>query len=275
MKIKSRTIAHMLIYLGLIILSLICLFPLIWMFISSFKPMKEMFAGNFFPVNPTFGNYVELFTVYQFQYAFFNSVYISVLYTIGAVFFCTLCGYGFNKYEFRGKKILFIIVLASMMIPFETTMVPLFQIFKNLGWINKHIGLIIPTMLNAFGIFFIHQYLFSINDEIIESGRIDGAGEFYVFLHLVMPVCKPAMTSLAIIFFMNTWNNYLWPLIVLRDQEKLTLAVALNALQQSPQHTPYNLIMAGAVISVSPLILVFGIFQRQLVDGIIAGSVKG
>lgn len=271
----SRLAGRTVVYLILFLLSMLCLFPLLWMMISSFKPMSEMFSGDFFPKTPILENYIELFRDYQFQYAFCNSVFISVFYTAGAVFFCTLCGYGFNKYQFRGKKLLFVIVLGSMTIPFETTMVPLYQIFKNLGWLNQHIGLIIPTMVNAFGIFFIHQYLFGISDEIIESGRIDGAGEFRIFVQLVMPVCKPAMTSLAIIFFMNTWNNYLWPLIVLRDREKLTLAVALNALQQSPQQTPYNLIMAGAVISVVPLIITFSVFQRQLINGITAGAVKG
>jgi ABC-type glycerol-3-phosphate transport system permease component len=236
--------------------------------------MKEMFSGHFLPFEPGMQNYISLIVTYKFHFAFFNSIYISSIYTIGSVFFCTLCGYGFNKYRFTGKMILFMTVLASMMIPFETTMVPLYQIIKNLGWINKHIGLIVPSMVNAFGVFFIYQYMFGISNEIIESGRIDGAGEFGIFLNIILPVCHPAMTSLAIVFFMNTWNSYLWPLIVLRNIEKLTLAVALNSLQQSPQHTPYNLIMAGAVISVIPLIIFFCIFQKHFISGITSGAVK-
>ena len=267
-------IVRLCVYLMLGIVSAICLFPFLWMAVSSVKPIGEMFSGRFFPMNPTFGNYIELIVNFKFHFPFFNSLYVSALYTIGVVFFCTLCGYGFNKYHFHGKTVLLMIVLSSMMIPFETTMVPLYQIFRNLGWLNRHIGLIIPTMVNAFGVFFIYQYLFSISDELIESGRIDGAGEFRIFLQIIIPTCRPAMVSLAIIFFMNSWNNYLWPLIVLRDAGKLTLAVALNSLQQSPQHTPYNLIMAGAVISVVPLLLFFSIFQAQFINGIAAGAIK-
>ena len=265
----------MFIYLMLGILVAIMLLPLLWMLSSSFKSLDQIFT---FPPalidnKSNFYNYIELFTKYKFYLPFINSAYISAVYTVGAVFFCALAGYGFSKYEFRGKAILFSIVLGSMMIPFETTMVPLYSVFKNLGWIDKHIGLIIPGLANAFGIFFMKQYVDGVSYEIIESGRIDGCKEFKIFRKIVLPIIKPALASLAIIFFMGSWNSFLWPLIVLQTPEKLTLAIALRSFEQGIR-TPFNLIMAGSVISILPLIIIFIIFQRQFINGIMAGAVK-
>ena len=263
------------VYIFLILVSIIMLLPFLWMFFSSFKPISEIFTyppqiiGKTFTLN----NYITLFKEHAFAQAFFNSSYIAVLSTAGSVFFCALGGYAFAKFEFKGKAILFVIVLGSMMIPGEVTMVPLYIVFKKLGWINSHIGLIVPGLANAFGIFFMRQYMSGLSNEIIESGRIDGCSEFGIFTKLILPIVKPAVGSLGIIFFMNSWNNFLWPLIILKSQSKLTLAVALQSLQQGIR-TPYDLIMAGSVVSVVPLIIIFLLFQNQFIAGMTAGAVK-
>lgn len=264
------------IYIMLFVLSVFMLIPLLWMLSSSFKSLDRIFTfpPTLIDSQSNFQNYIELFAKYKFYLPFINSFYISAAFTAGSVFFCALAGYGFSKYEFKGKMLLFTIVLGSMMIPFETTMVPLYSVFKQMGWIDKHIGLIIPGLANAFGIFFMKQYTDSVSYEIIESGRIDGCKEFRIFLKLILPIIKPALASLAIIFFMNSWNNFLWPMIILKSPEKLTLAVALRSFEQGIR-TPFNLIMAGSVISILPLMLVFTVFQKQFISGIMAGAVKG
>lgn len=262
------------IYLGL--LTVIMLTPFLWMLVSSFKTIDQIFTYpvRLLPSAPTFENYVIIFRDFKFAYAFFNSAFVSVSVTSASVFFCALGGYAFSKYDFKGKNILFVVLISSMMIPFEVTMVPLYSLFNKLGWIDRHIGLILPGIANAFGIFFMRQYMIGISDEIIESGRIDGCSEFQIFLKLILPIARPAIGSLGIIFFMNSWNDFLWPMIILKSQEKLTLAVALRAFNQG-MRTPYHLIMAGSVVSVVPLLIIFLAFQRQFIAGITAGSVKG
>lgn len=271
-----NVLKSLILYSSLLTIVVIMVFPFIWMFSSSFKPLSEIFSypPSIIVKNATWDNYIQLFTKYYFDRAFINSSYISALYTAGAVFFCSLAGYGFAKYNFKGRFVLFFIVLGSMMIPFEVTMVPLYLIFKNLGWIDRHIGLIIPGLANAFGIFFMHQYMQGISNEIIESGRIDGCSEFGIFIKLIFPIIRPAIASLGIIFFMNSWNNFLWPLIILKSRENLTLAVALRNFE-SGIRTPYHLIMAGSVVSILPLLIIFFVFQKQFISGIMSGAVKG
>ena len=273
----KRYISKAIIYLLLMGASVLALAPFVWMLASSLKTQEMLFKLNapLFPRTPAWGNYVTLITEYQFHTAALNSAYIAVIYTVGACFFCTLAGYAFNKFEFMGKKVLFAIVIGSMMIPFETTMIPLYMVFKRFGLFDSHIGLILPGLASAFGIFFINQYMYGLSSEILESGRIDGLGEFAIFRCLVIPITLPAMSSLAIIFFMNSWNNYLWPLIILKSKEKLTLAVALANLNSSPRFTPYHLLMAGSIISITPLVIIFLAFQKQFISGIAAGAVKG
>ena len=273
-KIMGKILAYTLL-LGTIILTVS---PFVWMIASSLKPIEEIFATGtpLFSRNPAWENYIVLFTNYHFHRAAMNSAIVAITSTAGAVFFCTLAGYAFNKFEFAGKNILFVIVLSSMMIPFESTMIPLYSIFLRLGLIDNHLGLIIPGLASAFGIFFIRQYMYGISTEILESGRIDGLKEFAIFIRLVIPMALPAMASLSIILFMGQWNSYLWPLILLRSRENHTLAIALaNLTQAHPRFTPYHLLMAGSVVSITPLLIVFFAAQKQFIAGITSGAVKG
>ena len=274
-KIKKKTNIT-LVYLVLAGITALVLMPFIWMVLSSFKTIDQIFAYpvTLFPKTYSIENYISIFKNYKFGNAIFNSAYIAITFTTASVFFCALGGYAFAKYDFKGRGILFVILLGTMMIPFEVTMVPLYALFNKFGWINKHIGLIIPGLANAFGIFFMRQYMTGLSSEIIESGRIDGCGEFSIFLKLILPISRPAMASLGIMFFMNSWNNFLWPMIVLKSQNMLTIAVAIRAFNQG-MRTPYHLIMAGSVVSVIPLLIIFLAFQKEFIAGITSGSVKG
>ena len=274
-QIKKKT-NNALVYLVLAAITVLMLMPFIWMVLSSFKSLDQIFSYpvTLFPKSITFGNYVSIFKDYKFSRALFNSAFIATTFTTASVFFCALGGYAFAKYTFKGKEFLFIILLGSMMIPFEVTMVPMYALFNKFGWIDKHIGLILPGLANAFGIFFMRQYMTGLSGEIIESGRIDGCGEFSIFLRLILPISRPAIASLGIMFFMNSWNSFLWPMIVLKSQDMLTVAVAIRAFNQG-MRTPYHLIMAGSVVSIIPLLIIFLAFQKEFIAGITSGSVKG
>jgi ABC-type glycerol-3-phosphate transport system permease component len=253
------------------------LFPFVWMLVSSFKPFPEIFAGRtFLPQAPTLDNYVALFERYDALRKFWNSFYIAGSATVLSVFLCALGGYAFAKFTFPGRNAMFAIMLASMTIPFAVMMVPLFVMMRNVfGWIDTPWPLIVPGAANAFGIFFMRQYMLSVSDDMLDAARIDGASEFGIFLRVVLPTALPGLASLAIIFFMASWNNFLWPLAVLRSPPMHTVPIMLNSLQGPPGRTAFDLLMAGSVLSVIPMLIVFFFLQRYLIAGITAGSVKG
>jgi len=272
-EVPIRTAAYVLV----VGLSLAMMFPFIWMLSSSFKPYSEIFAGtSFLPENPTFNNYVSLFQQSNALLKLWNSFYIATAATAISVFLCALGGYAFAKFRFPGRAFLFGFMLASMALPFAVVMVPLFVMMRNVfHWIDTPWPLIVPTAANAFGIFFMRQYMFSIPDDIIESARIDGASEFGIFWRIVLPTSVPGLISLSIIFFMSSWNNFLWPLAVLRSDPVQTIPVMLDSLQGPPGRTAFDVLMAGSVVSVLPMLIVFLLLQRHLVAGVTAGAVKG
>jgi ABC-type glycerol-3-phosphate transport system permease component len=264
-------------YGALTALSVFMLFPFVWMLVSSFKPFPEIFSGrSFLPIEPTLANYVALFERYDALRKFWNSFYIATTATALSVFLCALGGYAFAKFRFPGRNVMFAVLLASMTIPFAVLLVPLFVMMRNtFGWIDTPWPLIIPGAANAFGIFFMRQYMLSVSDDMLDAARIDGASEFGIFMRVVLPTALPGLASLAIIFFMGSWNNFLWPLAVLRSEHMHTVPIMLASLQGPPGRTAFDLLMAGSVLSVLPMLLVFFFLQRYLIAGITAGSVKG
>jgi ABC-type glycerol-3-phosphate transport system permease component len=264
-------------YAGIVALSLFMVFPFIWMLISSFKPFAEIFAGRtLLPQQPTLDNYVRLFEQSQALLKVWNSLFIATVYTVVALLLCTLGGYAFAKFRFPGRRTLFALMLATMTIPFAVVMIPLFIVMRNVfDWIDTPWPLIVPTAANAFGIFFMRQYLLSLPDEMLDAARVDGASELAIFLRIVLPTSIPGLASLGIIFFMARWNDFLWPLAVLRSDEARTVPLMLIALQGPPGRTAYDVLMAGSVVSVVPMLLLFLFLQRYLVAGVTSGAVKG
>lgn len=258
------------------IVSLLTLFPLFWLFSSSLKDISEIFVNPpiWIPSTLHWENFRELFVERKFGIITWNSFLLSTTSTLIALIFCSLAGFAFAKYKFKGKQFLFVLVLASLMIPHEATMVPLFSIYKNMHLIDNIWGVILPDLANAFGIFFMRQYCMSLPDEMMEAARIDGCNEFKIFRKIVLPNLRSGFAGLGIILFVKQWNNFLWPSVILRSQENMTLSVALKALEDS-NNTPYHLIMAGSVISVLPLLIIVLIFQKQLIAGMIDGAIKG
>jgi ABC-type glycerol-3-phosphate transport system permease component len=274
--VRRATLVKAASYLALAAISALMLFPFAWMLASSFKPFTEIFAGrSFLPEQPTLANYGSLFQQSDALRKVWNSLYIAALYTALAVFLCAMGGYAFAKFRFPGRGVLFGFLLATMAVPFAVVMVPLFIMMRNwFHWIDTPWPLIVPWAANAFGIFFMRQYMLSVPDDMLDAARVDGASELRIFLRIVLPVSRPGLASLAILFFVLKWNDFLWPLAVLRSDEVQTVPVMLNSLQGPPGRTAFDVLMAGSVVSVLPMLLLFLLLQRHLVVGLTAGAVR-
>ena len=261
------------------VLSLIILIPFVSMVLTSFKP-SNMVIRNGFNLrfeNLTLENYKYLFTKSvdnKYFIWFGNSLFLTFVQTVVTLFVSAWVGYGFALYDFKGKNALFVCVLIVMMIPFEILMLPLYREIIAMKLINSYIGIILPYMANPIAIFFFRQYLLSIPKEIVDAGRIDGCSEYGIFLRLILPLMKPAFAAMAIFVGMTSWNNYLWPLLVLNDSSKFTLPIGLTSLM-GPYGNNYMLLISGAVMSVVPLMVLFFSAQRFFIEGMSTGSVKG
>jgi len=260
----------------LIALAVLSLGPLLWMLSVSFMQTGE--AGHFppplFPHDATLHNYRELFAKAGMGRFLANSFLVATCVTLLSLLFNTMAGYAFAKLQFAGRERVFRGLLAALVIPAQVTMMPLFLLLKQMGLVNTYAGAIVPGMAAIFGIFLVRQYARSIPDELLEAARIDGAGEFRIFFQIVLPALKPILVTLAIFSFLGAWNDFMWPLIVLSDQDLQTLPVALASL--SREHVQDNeLMMAGSVVTIVPVLLLFLVLQRHYIQGLLMGSVKG
>lgn len=273
---KQHTTLSIVMLLVFLALAAVFMFPFIWMLSSSLKDKSQIFANPpvWIPNTLHWENFTQLFTERHFGAVIVNSLFTSVTGTVGALFFCSLAGFAFAKYRFRGKGLMFGLVLASLMIPMESSLVPLFVIYRDLGLIDHLWGVILPRLTSAFGIFYMRQYCMSVENELLEAARMDGCSENRIYFRIVAPILIPAFASLGIIFFVEEWNNFLWPTVILRSESNLTIAVAIRALQ-SGVRTPYNLIMSGSVISILPMLAVIFMFQKQIFSGLTDGTLKG
>jgi ABC-type glycerol-3-phosphate transport system permease component len=218
-------------------------------------------------------NYRNLWKTVPYNRYFINSVFIATASTLLTLFFCSLGGYAFAKYQFRGQKILFGILLASMMVPFQVLLVPLFGLMYDIGWLNSYKAIIIPFSVGAFGVFLMRQFIVTIPPELLDAARIDGCSEFGIYYRIVLPIIKPALGALTIYSFLGSWNGYLWPLIILRDEAKYTLPIGLANLM-GIYRQDYGMLMAGTLLSLMPIVILFLAMQREFVQGITLGSVK-
>jgi multiple sugar transport system permease protein len=252
------------------------LFPLLWMVSVSLMSPGE--ASNYppplVPQRPTLGNYRELFGHAGVGRYLVNSVFLAAAVTAVSLVFNVAAGYAFAKLRFAGRDRIFKLLLGALVIPGQVAMVPLFLLLKQMGLVNSYGGVIVPAMAGIFGIFLVRQYALSIPDELLEAARIDGASEFRIFGAIVVPALKPIIVTLAVFTLLGTWNDFMWPLIVLTDKDLYTLPVALASL--SREHVQDNeLMMAGSVLTTLPVLLVFLALQRYYMQGLLAGSVKG
>lgn len=249
--------------------------PLVWMVSASLMPSGQAstFPPRFLPGPVTFEHYKNVLTRMNLARALFNSGVLALSVTLFSLLINSMAGYAFAKYRFRGRDPLFKFLISSMVIPAQVTMLPLFLMLNKMGFINSYVGVIIPGLASIFGIFLIRQFALAIPDSYIEAARMDGAGDFRIYWSLVLPLCKPVLITLAVFTFMGTWNDFLWPLIVMTDDSMYTLPVALaNLSLEHVQDT--ELMMAGSVITIAPVLLIFVAVQKYYVSGIMAGGVK-
>ena len=273
----SLLFTDILMYGLLIGVSAFMLIPFIWMVSTSLKPADEIFAipPIILSPNSSLNAYVYLQEQYDILGIVRNTFVIAFSATILRLFFCALGGYGFAKFKFPGQGALFAFLLGTMVIPSVVTLVPVYIIMRDLKWIDTFWPLIIPGAANAFGIFFMRQYIMSVSNELMDAARIDGAGEFTIFWRIILPIVAPGLTSLGLIFFMGSWNDFLGPLIYLKSPEHFTLPLIIRSLIGPVGRTVYDVQMATSVISLIPLLIIFLIFQRRFVEGITAGAIKG
>jgi multiple sugar transport system permease protein len=252
------------------------LFPFFWMVITSIKIPQEVlsYPPILIPRQVTFERYRRILVELNFVRYFSNSTYISVIVTLGVLFTSAILGYVFAKFDFRGKGVLFVGILSTMMIPFPVLMIPLYLLLGKISLTDTHLAIILPSLFNTFGVFLMKQFMETIPNEFLEAGRIDGASEFRIFYQLIMPQTKPALAALAIFSFMWQWDSYLWPLIALSSDRNFTLPLGL-AMFSNQYWTDIGLVMAGATVSVIPVIIVFLFMQNKFVEGITVTGMKG
>jgi multiple sugar transport system permease protein len=262
---------------GLLIgLALVSLFPLLWMLSASFMAPGEAstLPPPLLPGSPTLANYRELFVRGGMMRYLMNSLLLATTVTLVSLLFNAMAGYAFAKLQFAGQQRLFRALIGALVIPGQVAMMPLFLLLKQMGLVNTYGGVITPAMAGIFGIFLVRQYALSIPDELLEAARIDGAGEFRIFASIIVPLLTPILASLAIFTFLGSWNDFMWPLIVLTDAKLQTLPVALASL--SREHAQDGeMMMAGSVVTVLPVLVLFLALQKYYIRGLLVGSVKG
>lgn len=274
----NRQSKKMLSYVLMTIIGIILLIPLLWMVFTSLKPMEEIvrYPPTFFPEKIVWENYLDTIAAFPFWRYARNTLFITVLVVIGNVLSNSFIAYGFAKLDFPGKKLMFALILSTMMIPGFVTMIPQYVLFSKIGWVGTYLPLIVPSFFgNAFNIFLMRQFYLSINNELIEAAEIDGANHLYIWSHLMLPLTKPALITIAINSFNAAWNDFLGPLLYIQDQEKYTLQIGLQVFQNQAT-TQWNYLMAGATLVLIPTILLFFFAQRYFIEGMdLTGGSKG
>ncbi|WP_218915177.1 carbohydrate ABC transporter permease [Caldanaerobius polysaccharolyticus] len=269
----KKAILHFCLIIG----ALASLFPFYWLVVMSTRTTSDVyrFPPVLIPGNKFIENFQRVLENINFWGSFLNSVYVSVVTTLGVVFFCSLAGFFFAKFDFPGKTGLFMGLLATMMIPGQLGVIPRFIMMQKFGWVNSFNALIVPSLASAFGIFWMKQYgEETIPDELISAATIDGCGEFGLYWHVGLPLLRPALAFLGIFTFMGAWNDYMWPLIVISDPNKSVIQVALSQLN-GIYNTDMAMVMAATVMAVLPLVVLFIVFSRQFISDIAAGAIKG
>ncbi|MEU0603411.1 carbohydrate ABC transporter permease [Streptomyces sp. NPDC006393] len=273
---RARTpVLYAVASLGLLVMAA----PFLWMALSAFKTKKDLTASPpvWIPGQWTLGNFRDLLDQLDMPRYFMNSLIVAVLVTVCNLLFCSMLGYALAKLEFTGRSKVFGLVLAALMVPGNLLILPLYVLMNKLNLIDTYAGLVLPFAAGAFGVFLMRQFMQSIPDELLEAARIDGAGEWYIFWRIVLPLVKPALATLTIFTFLGSWNNFVWPLIATNDPGKYRLPVALATFANDPNRTVgggNGMLMAGSLLIVLPVLVVFAVLQRHFTQGIATAGLK-
>jgi multiple sugar transport system permease protein len=270
---RASIVLYVLLFLGLLVL----VGPFIWMILGSFKPQAEFLrtTPTFLPQNPNLGNYERLLDKLDFARYFFNSSVIATTITLGNLTFTPMLGYALAKIRFRGKGVLLLLVMATLMVPAAALLIPLFVLMSSLGLVNTFPGLILPFIAGPFGVFLTRQFFAGLPDELLEAARIDGASEFKIFRTIAMPLAGPVLATLGILTFLGSWNAFIYPLVMAQSPNMYTLPVALATFATAQHQADHGMLMAGSVILVIPVLIVFVLMQRWITEGIATTGLKG
>jgi multiple sugar transport system permease protein len=261
------------LYLVLGAVGIAMVFPFLWMIATSFKHPADIYTLSLLPSQPTLDNYVTALTRFPFARWFANSVLVAGLTTLSVAFFDSLAGYVLAKLQFPFKSIIFVAILCTLMVPTEMLVIPWYILSVDYHWTDSYWGIMFPGMISAFGVFLMRQFMQTVPNELLDAGRIDGLGEFGLFVAL--PLVRPALAALCILTFLGNWNAFLWPLIVIQDPLMRTLPVGLSQFSYGEAGARWELIMTGASIATIPVLIVFAIFQRQIIRGVALTGLKG
>jgi multiple sugar transport system permease protein len=266
----------LLLYLLLILAGLVMVVPFAWMVSTSLKSGEFVLSmpPQWIPNPATLESYRRIFELYPIGRMLFNSVLVASLTTLGQLITCSMAAYAFARLKFRGHNLVFLLYLATLMVPFQVTITPLFILMRIFDWINTYQGLILPGVFSAFGTFLLRQAFLTIPTEYEEAAYMDGASPLTIFLRIILPLSKPALATLSVFAFMGSWNAFLWPLFIVREETLMTLPVGLATLQ-GRWLTEWNLVMAGTVITVLPMLLLYLLAQKYLVQGYVMSGLKG
>ena len=269
----SRLWIYLLLTFGIVLM----VGPFLWMILGSLKPQAEFLQSppTFLPKNPTLNNFERLFNELDFPRFFFNSTLVAVAVTVGNVLFCPMLGYALAKLQWRGKRLIMGLVLATLMVPAGITLIPNFVLMSNLGLVNTYPGLILPFLVGPFGVFLTRQFMYGIPDELLEAARIDGANEWRTFWTIVLPITAPVLATLGILTFLGSWNSFLYPLVMAQEPEMYTLPVALSTFATGQYQADHGMLMAGSLVLVLPVLIIFIVFQRWITEGIATTGLKG
>ncbi|MFL6130767.1 MAG: carbohydrate ABC transporter permease [Mycobacteriales bacterium] len=250
--------------------------PFVWMVLGSVKSEGELRKSppTWWPQTASWDNYSQLFSRLSFGTYFLNSTVVAVVVTAGNLLFCSMVGYALAMLDFKGKRAIFVMVMTTLMIPGVVTFVPLFVLVANVGLVDTLPGLFLPFLAAPFGVFLMRQFMLGLPRDLLDAGRIDGAGELRIFGQIILPLCGPALATLGILTFLGSWNNFLWPLVVAQSEDKYTLPVALALYSTGQNSTQYGLLLAGSTVVLLPILAIFLIFQRRFIEGIATTGIK-
>ena len=267
-----RALTYTVLTVGLVL----WLIPFVWMLLGSLKTQGEILQRppTWLPQNPTLENFAAWFGPLDFWQFFANSAIVAVFTVLGNLVFCSMVGYALAKMEFPGKRLLFLLVMVTLMVPGVVTFVPLFVMVSSLGLVNTYPALILPFVTAPVGVFLMRQFMLGIPEPLLEAARLDGAGEWRIFTRIVMPLCGPPLATLGILTFLSSWNNFLWPLVAAQTEEMYTLPVALSLYSTGQNATNYGLLLAGSVLVITPIILLFVFLQRWFIRGVATTGLK-
>jgi multiple sugar transport system permease protein len=271
-RLGARAVNYIVLSVGLAL----WLLPFVWMILGSVKTQAEILQRppTWWPENATGENFAQWFGPLDFGHFFANSLIVAVVTVLGNMVFCSMVGYALAKMEFPGKRVLFALVMVTLMVPGVVTFVPLFVMVSSLGLVNTYPALILPFITAPIGVFLMRQFMGGIPDALLEAARLDGAGEWKIFARVVMPLCGPPLATLGILTFLSSWNNFLWPLVAAQTEEMYTLPVALSLYSTGQNATNYGLLLAGSVLVITPIIILFIFLQRWFIRGVATTGLK-